>query len=121
MMMSMNNLSILLDNLLINSSKKIKIKLLNEYFEQANYNDRGWALSIITNSIKKKNIHLNDLKNLIKNKISPELFELSYDYVGDIAETISLLWPKNKPTNLNLNLSDFMNNIFFIDDKKNST
>ena len=34
--MSMNNLSILLDNLLLNSSKKIKIKLLNEYFEQAN-------------------------------------------------------------------------------------
>ena len=116
--MSMNNLSILLDKLLLNSSKKIKIRLLNEYFEQANSNDRGWTLSIITNSIKKKNIHLNDLKNLIKNKISPELFELSYDYVGDIAETISLLWPKNKSPNLNLNLSDFMNNIFFIDDKK---
>ncbi|MEL0125422.1 MAG: hypothetical protein VW827_07160, partial [Alphaproteobacteria bacterium] len=114
----MNNLSILLDKLLLNSSKKIKIKLLNEYFEQANSNDRGWTLSIITNSIKKKNIHLNDLKNLIKNKIPPELFELSYDYVGDIAETISLLWPKNKSPNLNLNLSDFMNNIFFIDDKK---
>ena len=116
--MSMNNLSILLDNLLLNSSKKIKIRLLNEYFEQANSNDRGWTLSIITNSIKKKNIHLNDLKNLIKNKIPSELFELSYDYVGDIAETISLLWPKNKSPNFNLKLSDFMNNIFFIDDKK---
>ena len=46
------------------------------------------------------------------------MFELSYDYVGDIAETISLLWPKNKSPNLKLNLSDFMNNIFFINDKK---
>lgn len=116
--MSMNNLSTLLDKLLLNSSKKIKIKLLHEYFEQANSNDRGWTLSIITNSIKKKNIHLNDLKNLIKNKISPELFDLSYDYVGDIAETISLLWPKNKCSNLNLSLSDFMNNIFLLIIKK---
>ena len=61
--MSMNNFSTLLDKLLLNSSKKIKIKLLYEYFEQANSNDRGWTLSIITNSIKKKNIHL-DLFNL---------------------------------------------------------
>ena len=58
--MSMNNFSTLLDKLLLNSSKKIKIKLLYEYFEQANSNDRGWTLSIITNTIKKKNIHLNE-------------------------------------------------------------
>ena len=46
----------------------------------------------------KKNLTLGDLKILIKQKIAPELFDLSYDYVGDLAETISLLWPKNDST-----------------------
>ncbi|MEC7209111.1 MAG: ATP-dependent DNA ligase, partial [Pseudomonadota bacterium] len=28
----------------------------------------------------------------------PDLFALSYDFVGDLAETVALLWPDRKPT-----------------------
>ena len=43
-----------------------------------------------TNAIKAR-----DIKDLIKKKISDDLFNHSYEYVGDLAETFSLLWPKN--------------------------
>ena len=30
---------------------------------------------------------------LISGRTDPELFALSYDYVGDLSETIALMWP----------------------------
>ena len=30
---------------------------------------------------------------MIIEEVDPELFDLSYDYVGDLAETIALIWP----------------------------
>ena len=38
---------------------------------------------------------------MIKEKISNDLFSYSYDYVGDLAETFSLLWPKRKKNQKN--------------------
>ena len=113
----MNNFSQLLDNLLLNSSRNKKINLLYDFFKNSNRKNKGWALSILTNSIKEKSLKVNDIKNLIKKKIAPELFELSYDYVGDLAETISLLWPKKKKKLIDIELSEFMEDIIFIEDK----
>ena len=115
--MSMSDFPNLLEQLLLNSSKKIKINLLNDFFKSVSLSDRGWALSILSDSIKKKNLTLGDLKILIKQKIAPELFDLSYDYVGDLAETISLLWPKNDSTFTKFDLSKFMENTFSIKEK----
>ena len=40
------------------------------------------------------------------------MFLYSYDYVGDLAETVSLLWPKNDNKKLHSHsLSLFMNNL----------
>ena len=33
------------------------------------------------------------LKTLAEARSDPELFALSYDFVGDLAETIALIWP----------------------------
>ena len=30
---------------------------------------------------------------MVEQRVDPVLFRLSYDYVGDLAETVSLLWP----------------------------
>ena len=54
------------------------------------------------------------IKELIKKEVDPELFDLSYDYVGDLAETIALIWPykqKGKVPKLN----------FIIDELENSS
>ena len=59
-----------------------------------------------TNAIKAR-----DIKDLIKKKISDDLFNHSYEYVGDLAETFSLLWPKNNIKKKKLNLPFFIRNI----------
>ncbi|MDP3693719.1 cisplatin damage response ATP-dependent DNA ligase, partial [Bradyrhizobium sp.] len=35
--------------------------------------------------------------NLIADRTDPVLFALSYDYVGDLSETVALMWPKASP------------------------
>ena len=40
------------------------------------------------------------------------MFLYSYDYVGDLAETVSLLWPRNQIKKLHsYSLSSFMNDL----------
>ena len=53
---------------------------------------------------------------MIKEKISNDLFSYSYDYVGDLAETFSLLWPKKKKTK-KISLNFFMKKITSINNK----
>ncbi|MEO0714091.1 MAG: cisplatin damage response ATP-dependent DNA ligase, partial [Pseudomonadota bacterium] len=36
---------------------------------------------------------------LVEQRMDPVLFRLSYDYVGDMAETISLVWPEKRGAN----------------------
>ena len=86
----------LLDDLLLNSSKKKKIKILIDYFNSLETIEKELALSILSKKFSTKLIKANDIKIMIKRKVSEDLFSYSYDYVGDLAETISLLWPKRK-------------------------
>jgi DNA ligase-1 len=34
------------------------------------------------------------VRALIEERVDPILFRMSWDYVGDMAETVALLWPK---------------------------
>ena len=86
----------LLENIIYSPSRNRKIELLVEYYKQTNDPDRGFAVALITNSLKLSSIRSTNLKQIIKSKVDPILFDLSYDYVGDMAETISLLWPFKK-------------------------
>ena len=38
-------------------------------------------------------------RELVAARVDPVLFGLSYDYVGDLAETVSLIWPKRPGAN----------------------
>ena len=37
------------------------------------------------------------IRALIAERTDPMLFELSYDYVGDLSETVALMWPASLP------------------------
>ena len=92
--MRMIKFSNLLDNLLLNPSRKKKIKILLDYFHDLDNEEKGYAFSVLSGKFSVKFIKAKDIKQMIKAKVSDELFSYSYDYVGDLAETISLLWPK---------------------------
>ena len=89
----MRGFSELIDKLLLTSSRNRKIDILCDYFKSTPDPDRGFALAIITNSLELKNIPISKIKEIVRENVDEELFALSYDYVGDLAETISLIWP----------------------------
>ena len=94
----------LLDRLLLTPSRNGKIALLKAYFQDRPDPERGWALAALSNSIELTSIKAGAIRKLVEERVDPVLFRLSYDYVGDLAETVSLVWPgqhgANRPPEL---------------------
>ena len=103
----MNDFAELLNDLILSPSRK-KIDLLKNFFCKSNIKDKGWAFCILTNRMDRKFVSVKELKELIIENSDEDLFRFSYDYVGDLAETISLLWESNYEKNTKINLHEFM-------------
>ena len=83
----------LLDRLVLTPSRNAKIAHLTAYFAETPDPARGWALAALTRNVSLKNIKPAAIRGLVEARVDPVLFQLSYDYVGDLAETVSLIWP----------------------------
>ena len=97
----MEKFSQLLEDIIFSPSTNKKIDLLVKYFNEVNTLEKGSALTILSSNHNLKSLRISDLKKLIYSRIDKTLFELSYDYVGDLAETISLIWKSKKSTKIN--------------------
>ena len=86
----------LLDCLTTTPSRNGKLGLLVEYFRKAPDPDRGFALAALTDGLFPRLPLRRALGELMADKIDPVLYQLSRDYVGDTAETVSLLWPDRR-------------------------
>lgn len=82
----------LLDALLYTQSRNRKIAILSEYFTSTPDPDRGWALAALTDGLSVSLPFRRILSELLAERIDPVLYKLSRDFVGDTAETVSLLW-----------------------------
>ena len=89
----MKEFAALLDKLSLIASRNKKIGLLSHYFTITTDPDRGIALAILTGNLSFKNIKSSQLKQIAYQHIDEHLFKLSYDYVGDLGETVALIWP----------------------------
>ena len=89
----MNQFAALLDSLAYEPGRNAKLRLLTAYFARTPDPDRGWALAAMTGALSFANAKPALLRALIAERVDPALFALSYDFVGDLAETIALLWP----------------------------
>ncbi|MDB5656902.1 MAG: ATP-dependent ligase, partial [Tardiphaga sp.] len=58
--------------------------------------DRGYALAALTGALSFKHAKAGLIRDLIAARTDPVLFALSYDYVGDLSETVALMWPKSR-------------------------
>ena len=76
------------------------LSFISKIFKSSNQN----AIDEIQHLLKK----VNSLEKEISNLNDEDLFKFSYDYVGDLAETISLLWESNNKKNTKINLHEFM-------------
>ena len=103
----MKKFSELINKLLLTSSRNRKIDILSNYFQNTSDPDRGYTLAILTNELELRNIPISRIKEIVFENVDNELFTLSYDYVGDLAETISLIWP-NKESGSLLSISEII-------------
>jgi len=85
----------LLDRLVLTPSRNGKLRLLVDYFRTSPDPDRGLALAALTSELDIPAVKPAMLRTLVTERLDPVLFGYSYDYVGDLAETISLVWPEN--------------------------
>lgn len=84
----------LLDALVYTRSRNAKLKLLADYLRVTPDPDRGWALAALTDGLDFPAVKSSTIRNLMMERVDPVLWTLSRDYVGDSAETASLLWPE---------------------------
>jgi DNA ligase-1 len=90
----MNRFAELLDRLTYEPARNAKLRLMTDYFRSTPDPERGWALAALTGALTFAHAKPGLLRSLIAERTDPMLFELSYDYVGDLSETIALMWPK---------------------------
>lgn len=97
----MEEFAALLDRLVLTPSRNGKLTLLSDYFRDTPDPDRGLALAAITGDLNIANVKPAMLRTLIAERMDEQLFAYSYDYVGDLAETISLVWSADEPLRSN--------------------
>src|SRR6201997_5148727 len=93
----MNRFAELLDRLAYEPGRNNKLRLITRYFREVGDPDRGYALAALTGALSFKHAKPALIRDLIAARTDPVLFGLSYDYVGDLSETVALMWPKSAP------------------------
>src|SRR6516162_6158056 len=83
----------LLDRLAYEPARNAKLRLLADYFRTTSDPDRGYALAALTGALSFRYAKPGLIRALIAERTDPTLFALSYDYVGDLSETVALMWP----------------------------
>ena len=83
----------LLDQLIYQPSRLGKLRLLADYFATTPDPDRGYGLGGLAGTLDIPHAKPAALRELMTTRADPVLFAYSYDYVGDLAETIALMWP----------------------------
>ena len=89
----MRAFSQLLDDLVYTRSRNAKLRLIGDYLKATPDPDRGLALAALTGTLDIKAVKPAQVRGIAMERIDPVLLAMSRDYVGDMAETLSLLWP----------------------------
>lgn len=87
-----------LERLVFTPSRNDKIALLRRYFETEPDPDRGIGLAAVTGELAFTTAKPGLIRELAATRTDPVLFAWSYDYVGDLAETVALMWPASAST-----------------------
>ena len=88
----------LLERLTFSPGRLAKVALLRRYFETQPDPDRGFGLAALTGELAFQAAKPALIRGLAEARTDPVLCAWSYDYVGDLAETVALMWPE-RPTN----------------------
>jgi DNA ligase-1 len=90
--MSLQHFGELLDALSFQPARNEKLRLIVNYLHATPDPDRGYAMAALTGALTLPNAKPAALRALGAAQTDEILFALSYDYVGDLAETLALIW-----------------------------
>jgi len=90
----MRAFSQLLDDLVYTRSRNTKLKLIGDYLRETPDPDRGYGLAALTGTLDIPAVKGAAVRAIAEERVDPILLYMSRDYVGDMAETVALLWPK---------------------------
>jgi DNA ligase-1 len=87
----------LLERLIFTPGRNAKLALLRRWFATQPDPDRGVGLAAIAGELSFTLAKPSLIRDLAAGRTDPVLLALSHDYVGDLAETVALIWPEPKP------------------------
>ncbi len=93
----MNRFASLLDRLAYEPRRNAKLRLMADYFRHTPDPERGWALAAMTGVLSFRYAKPGLIRGLAEERMDATLFYLSWDYVGDLSETVALMWPAPLP------------------------
>jgi DNA ligase-1 len=102
----MRSFARLLDRLSLTASRNAKLTLVRDYLAETPDPDRGWALAALTGELVFNAAKPVFIRKAVTERMDPVLFGWSYEYVGDLAETVALVWPAKPGANREPELSE---------------
>ncbi len=101
----------LLDRLSLTASRNAKLTLVRDYLRETPDPDRGWALAALTGDLSFDAAKPAFIRKAVEERMDPQLFWWSYDYVGDLAETVALVWPARPGANREPQFSEVVDDL----------
>jgi DNA ligase-1 len=96
----------LLDRLSLTQGRNAKLTLVRDFLNETPDPDRGWALAALTGALTFDAAKPAAIRKAVEGRMDPVLFGWSYDFVGDLAETVALVWPAKPGANREPELSE---------------
>ncbi len=96
----------LLDRLSLTQGRNAKLTLVRDFLKETPDPDRGWALAALTGALSFDAAKPAAIRKAVEGRMDPVLFGWSYDFVGDLAETVALVWPARPGANREPELSE---------------
>jgi DNA ligase-1 len=101
----------LLDRLSLTSSRNAKLTLIKDFLRETPDPERGWVLAALTGALSFNAAKPAFIRKAIESRMDAQLFAWSYDYVGDLAETVALAWPERPGANREPDLSEVVESL----------
>jgi DNA ligase-1 len=101
----------LLDRLSLTQGRNAKLVLVRDFLKETPDPDRGWALAALTGALSFDAAKPAAIRKAVEGRMDPVLFGWSYDFVGDLAETVALVWPASPGANREPELSEVVDTL----------
>ena len=96
----------LLSRLSFTASRNAKLTLVRDFLRTQPDPERGWALAALTGELVFDAAKPAMIRKAVEARMDPVLLAWSYDYVGDLAETVALVWPARPGANREPDLTE---------------